>query len=258
MKSPCVGYCPVAGRREICGRSRSTNRSKLLTLRDQTQTTESCSASSLSLVAARALNSRFAGQHVELAGKLLPARGSARTGVIVKTIRLLQDGSSKDEAQLQILLHSLGKAPVPTFPLYPTSILPFANWQPVPVNLDEVETIHGMQLRSCIAKSQSTPSREESSRAEQCRRKSEVTLSAEEAANVLAEWVIVPKDFWFNHFSHTDVYTRWLNLRERAGKGFILEVQPYGVGMVVFDDGSGAYIVSRCNAAAIKPKDNKN
>jgi hypothetical protein len=93
--------------------------------------------------------------------------------------------------------------------------------------------------------------------AKQCDSKPEQGVSAREAARVLSEWVVVPKDLWFNHFSHTGMgppYNRVLQLRQTDGKNFVLEVEPYGTGMVVFENGGAAYLVSPCNAAAIEPK----
>ena len=62
--------------------------------------------------------------------------------------------------------------------------------------------------------------------------------------------------YWQNNFSHTGLseYTRSLNLQSE-GKSFVLELQPYGVGMVVFPDGGTIYIVSPCNAAGARPSD---
>lgn len=66
----------------------------------------------------------------------------------------------------------------------------------------------------------------------------------------------MPQKYWQSNFSHTGLreYTRSLNL-ESEGKNFVLELEPYGVGMVVFLDAGTVYIVSPCNAAGARPSE---
>ena len=89
-----------------------------------------------------------------------------------------------------------------------------------------------------------------------CDAKSERGISPSEVAQVLTEWVVVPEDYWGNNFSHTGLpdYHRFLKLRQTYGKDFVLVLEPYGTGMVVFEDGGGAYVVSPCNATGLRAK----
>jgi hypothetical protein len=198
----------------------------------------------------------FEGKHVELTGKLRPAFGPGTAEVVVKAIHVVDDlaiNSNDVQRQLDTLIEGATWAA----PRHPTSILPFSDWEPVPLALAQIETVDGIRVEVCIKKDESATPEDKSSLAEQCSRKSETALSPREAAQILTEWVVAPRDVWFDHFSHTGLSTRSLEMRQSKGKDFVLELQPYGVGILVFDDCSGVYMVSRYNAAAVKPKNSQ-
>ena len=192
-------------------------------------------------------NSGFDGKHVELRGTLISPLFPERTGVIVKTITVLSDSDKANRPWLQRQLEEL-QTPYPVPPRY---VVGFRNWEPLPLSLDDLETLDGIPIGGC------TDARKErlsSDLSTLCDQKAESGISPSEAVRVLSEWVVVPKDFWLNNFSHTDQYRRVLKVRQTRGKDLVLELDPYGIAMVVFEDGGGAYLVSPCNAAGRKDR----
>ena len=194
----------------------------------------------------------LAGKHVELSGNLLLPFGPGRTGVMVKTITVLNDVPKTDISQLQRQLAEIQKS----YPGPPQYVIHFTDWVPLPLSLDKLETVDGIAIGSCSEARMQLPSGQAE---KQCSAKAEKGISASEAARVLLQWVVVPKDFWFNNFSHTGWpdYHRVLKLRQTGGKDFVLDLEPYGTGTVIFEDGGGAYLVSPCNAAGMKPRSNE-
>lgn len=182
-------------------------------------------------------------KHVELTGNLLLPFGPGRTGVIVKKITVLNDPPEADVTQLQRKLEDGQKS----YPGPPQYVISFKAWNRLPLSLDKIETLDGIWVSSCTEDREHRLSEEEAKR---CNEKSEKGVSVSEAARVLSHWVVVPKDFWSNNFSHTGWpdYHRVLKLRQTDGQNFVLDLEPYGTGVIVFEDGGGAYLVSPCNA----------
>jgi len=136
-------------------------------------------------------------KHVELTGNLIPPLGPwERCGVIVKTITVLSD-NEVSVARLQAQIEEIQKKSYTGPPAY---VLPFKEGEPLPLSLDMAETMDGAVLAACTDHPAPSTSAERASR---CNSKSEKGLSVSEAARVLLHWVVVPKGYWENNFSHT-------------------------------------------------------
>lgn len=183
------------------------------------------------------------GKHVELTGRLVIPFGPGRAGVVVSAINILPGELNSTQHVIENQLGHLRRQ-LPPSPQY---ALPIQPWEPLP--LKHVETTDGTEI-SRFAGEPSKPI----SPARGAQSENEISLN--EAARVISEWIVVPQNYWQSNFSHTGLreYTRSLNL-ESEGKNFVLELEPYGVGMVVFPDGGTIYIVSPCNAAGARPSD---
>jgi hypothetical protein len=192
------------------------------------------------------------GKHVELTGNLTAPFAGGSAGVQVKEIKLLP---AEEPATTRELIELLNRKTRPESPTI-RSIAAFNNWEPLPLPLDTAETLDGIRLSGCGPESHWAARHNGSKRSPPCGQTSERGVSVGEAAGVLASWVVVPQDLWFNQFSHAGPeYNRSVKLRRiNGGKDFTLQIHPYGIGLVIFDDGSDAYLASRCNAAGIKPK----
>jgi hypothetical protein len=183
------------------------------------------------------------GKHLELTGRLIVPFGPGRAGVVVSAINILSGELISTQHVIENQLGQLRRQ-LPPSSQYARSSEP---WKPLP--LKHVETTDGLEISGFTGQSSKTISPAPGAQ-------SENVIPLSEAAEVISEWIVVPQNYWRNNFSHTGFpeYTRSLNLQSE-GKTFVLELQPYGVGMLVFLDGGTIYIVSPCNAAGARPSD---
>jgi hypothetical protein len=107
-----------------------------------------------------------------------------------------------------------------SYPAPPRYVLSSDNWQPLPISLDKVETLDHIAIGRCSDEEKKNLT---DKGVKQCNSKPDKGGSVREAAQVLSNWVVVPKEYWENNLSHPGFpdYRRVLKrtrLMEKASK----------------------------------------